>query len=102
MLNSSYVNSHIISSDGDLRSVASHFMLFSGVNWPKSARTIASFCEFWSRRGSLQVPKYFLPWATKAWLMLAVWRSITAAETREVKGRLLRSLLRTTIFNVYQ
>lgn len=72
-----------------LRSVASHFMLFSGVSWPKSALTIAESFEsdrvFWSP----QVPKYLLPLALKAVLTLAfACRSLsTEAEHSAVERR---------------
>lgn len=54
-----------------LRSVESHFMLFSGVSWPKSASIIAAFFVFSVRvPWSPIFPKYFFPWALNLSLML--------------------------------
>lgn len=51
-------------------SVASHFMLFSGVTWPKSALMMAAFCPLVSRPWSVATPKYFLPLALNLASML--------------------------------
>lgn len=48
---------------GDLRSIESHFMLFSGVSCPKSALIIAAFWVLERRLESAQVPKYTFPLA---------------------------------------
>lgn len=46
---------------GILLSVASHFILFSGVTWPYSAMTMASYEASLRVFLSAQVPKYSLP-----------------------------------------
>lgn len=75
-------------------------MLFSGVSCPKSALTMAELVESDSVPWSPQVPKYFLPLALKALLMLAAaWRSpITQAEhAAEVKRNPARTVRRTIV-----
>src|SRR4051812_21643886 len=49
----------------DVRSTASHFILFSGVTCPKSDLTISTFWDLERRAWSVHTPKYFLPLALK-------------------------------------
>jgi hypothetical protein len=73
---------------------------FSGVTWPKLALMIAPLEPVLKRFGSVQVPKYFLPFAFMAASMLcAAWRSSRmgsgsakgAAETSAVADRRVTS-----------
>jgi hypothetical protein len=42
-------------------SVASHFIEFSGVTWPKLSMMIWALEPFWRRPWSVATPMYFLP-----------------------------------------
>lgn len=71
----------------------SHFMLFSGVTWPKLASMMAAFLPVVSLPWSVQVPKYSLPLALNSLSMLwAAWRgsresTAGAAETASGANR---------------
>lgn len=63
----------------DSRSIESHFMLFSGVTWPKSCWMICALLPLCRRPWSVATPKYSLPWSLNLAFTLVeeLWGGVT-------------------------
>ena len=68
-------------------SILCHFMLFSGVTWPKLAWMMAAFLPAVRRPWSAQVPKYSLPLAfIRASMLTDAWRVSMVGAARAASG----------------